>query len=182
MKITPLEISDVLIIQPNVFEDQRGFFFETYKQPDFNKAINADILFKQDCHSKSCMGVLRGLHYQAPPMDQAKLIRVIKGEVFDVAVDLRRSSPTFGKHVTQILSEVNKKQIWIPSGFAHGFLTLSDSAEILYKMTNIYSPNHERAIIWNDEDLGISWPKTKFKNLSPKDLLAKKLSDAELFP
>jgi dTDP-4-dehydrorhamnose 3,5-epimerase len=182
MKITPLELPEVLIFEPKIFEDQRGFFFETYKQQDFNNLINADILFKQDSHSKSYKGVLRGLHYQIPPMDQGKLIRVIKGEVFDVAVDLRLSSPTFGKYVSQILSETNKKQIWIPKGFAHGFLTLSNSAELIYKMTSSYSPNHERSIIWNDSDLAIAWPKVSFINLSSKDLQAKKFSDAELFP
>ena len=171
MKITPLSIPDVLLIEPQVFADDRGFFFESFNQKKFEKAVGQKINFVQDNHSKSLKGVLRGLHYQVQPKAQGKLVRVIQGEVFDVAVDLRKSSPTLGKWVGEILSSDNKKQMWIPEGFAHGFLTLSDTAEFLYKTTNFYSTEHERAISWNDPTIAIEWP-TKNVSLSTKDEIA----------
>jgi dTDP-4-dehydrorhamnose 3,5-epimerase len=158
MKVTPLSIHDVLLIEPQVFGDDRGFFYESFNQNKFEDAIGKKINFLQDNHSKSVKGVLRGLHYQLTPKAQGKLVRVIQGEVFDVAVDLRQSSPTFGKWVGEIISADNKKQLWIPEGFAHGFLTLSDTAEFLYKTTDFYSPEHERSIIWNDPNINIVWP------------------------
>lgn len=171
MKVTPLSIPDVLLIEPQVFGDDRGFFYESFNQNKFEEAIGKKINFVQDNHSKSVKGVLRGLHYQLTPKAQGKLVRVIQGEVFDVAVDLRQSSPTFGKWASEILSGDNKKQMWIPEGFAHGFLTLSDTAEFLYKTTDFYSKDHEQAIIWNDETIGIDWPTDK-PSLSDKDLKA----------
>ncbi len=170
MKVTPLNIPDVLLIEPKVFEDERGFFFESFNLNEFKKATGLDVNFVQDNHSKSTKGVLRGLHYQLPPYAQGKLVRVIQGEIFDVAVDIRKSSPTFGKYISLILSAENKKQIWIPEGFAHGFLTLSETAELLYKTTNFYNVKYERCILWKDDFLKISWPKNKPLFLSGKDL------------
>ena len=180
MKVTPLSIPDVLLIDPQVFGDDRGFFFESFNQERFEKAIGHKINFVQDNHSKSVKGVLRGLHYQIPPKAQGKLVRVTQGEVFDVAVDLRKSSPTFGKWVGEILSADNRKQMWIPEGFAHGFATLSDTAEFLYKTTDFYSKEHEQAIRWNDEVLGIQWPINNV-SLSPKDELARYFKEASYF-
>jgi dTDP-4-dehydrorhamnose 3,5-epimerase len=180
MKVTPLAIPDVLLIEPEVFGDDRGFFFESFNQNKFEEATGYKINFVQDNHSKSSKGVLRGLHYQLPPKAQGKLVRVIQGEVFDVAVDLRQSSPTFGKWVGEILSADNKKQMWIPEGFSHGFLTLSDTAEFLYKTTDFYSKDHEQAIIWNDEIIGIDWP-MKDVSLSPKDKSAVSFKEAKYF-
>jgi dTDP-4-dehydrorhamnose 3,5-epimerase len=180
MKATPLNIPDVLLIEPQVFGDNRGFFFESFNQNKFEEAIGKKINFVQDNHSKSVKGVLRGLHYQLPPKAQGKLVRVIQGEVFDVAVDLRQSSPTFGKWVGEILSGDNKKQMWIPEGFAHGFLTLSDTAEFLYKTTDFYSKDHEEAIQWNDETIRIDWP-TKDVSLSSKDNAALSFKEAKYF-
>jgi dTDP-4-dehydrorhamnose 3,5-epimerase len=180
MKVTPLAISDALLIEPQVFGDDRGFFFESFNQERFEKAIGQKINFVQDNHSKSVKGVLRGLHYQLPPKAQGKLVRVIQGEVFDVAVDLRKSSPTFGKWVGEILSADNKNQMWIPEGFAHGFLTLSDTAEFLYKTTDFYSKEHEQAIIWNDETIRIDWP-MKEVSLSSKDSTAVSFKEAKYF-
>lgn len=152
-----LEIPDVILIKPKVFEDERGFFMETYKRPDFEKAgIKGE--FVQDNHSKSKYGVLRGLHFQREPYAQAKIVRCIRGVIYDVAVDLRRNSPTFGKYVGVILSEFNKSQLYIPRGFAHGFVVLSDVAEVVYKVDNVYTPNYEGGLIWNDPDVGIKWP------------------------
>ncbi|MFA4640559.1 dTDP-4-dehydrorhamnose 3,5-epimerase [Pyrococcus kukulkanii] len=152
-----LEIPDVILIKPKVFEDERGFFMETYKRPDFEKAgIKGE--FVQDNHSRSKYGVLRGLHFQREPYAQAKIVRCIRGVIFDVAVDLRRNSPTFGKWVGVILSEFNKWQLYIPRGFAHGFVVLSDIAEVVYKVDNVYAPSYEAGIIWNDPDIGIKWP------------------------
>ena len=173
MKVTPLDIPDVLLIEPKVFEDDRGFFFESFNSDEFKKATSLDITFVQDNHSKSAKGVLRGLHYQLPPYSQGKLVRVIQGEVFDVAVDLRQSSPTFGKYVSDILSARNKKQLWIPEGFAHGFLTLSDTSEFLYKATNIYNTHYERCIFWGDDNLNILWPKDFPIKISNKDYSVK---------
>jgi dTDP-4-dehydrorhamnose 3,5-epimerase len=181
MKVTPLAIPDVLLIEPQVFGDDRGFFFESFNQERFEKAIGQKINFVQDNHSKSVKGVLRGLHYQLPPKAQGKLVRVIQGEVFDVAVDLRKSSPTFGKWVGEILSADNKKQLWIPEGFAHGFVTLSDTAEFLYKTTDFYSPEHEESIVWNDATIAIKWPFDFEPSLSNKDNLGKALPDSEVF-
>ncbi len=152
-----LEIPDVILIKPKVFEDERGFFMETYKKSDFEKAgIKGD--FIQDNHSRSKYGVLRGLHFQREPYAQAKILRAVRGVIYDVAVDLRKNSPTFGKWVGAILSEHNKWQLYIPRGFAHGFLVLSDVAEVVYKVDNVYAPNYEGGIIWNDPELRIDWP------------------------
>jgi dTDP-4-dehydrorhamnose 3,5-epimerase len=180
MKVTSLEISDVLVIEPQLFGDDRGFFFESFNQSKFEEEVGRKINFVQDNHSKSIKGVIRGLHYQLPPKAQGKLVRVIQGEVFDVAVDLRQTSPTFGKWVGEILSSENKKQMWIPEGFAHGFLTLSDAAEFLYKTTNFYSKEHERAIRWDDQTIGIKWP-IKNVSLSTKDEFAKLFEGASYF-
>jgi dTDP-4-dehydrorhamnose 3,5-epimerase len=180
MKVTPLNVPDVLLIEPQVFGDDRGFFYESFNQNKFEEAIKQKINFVQDNHSKSVKGVLRGLHYQLSPKTQDKLVRVIQGEVFDVAVDLRQSSPTFGKWVGEILSADNKKQMWIPEGFAHGFLTLSDTAEFLYKTTDFYSKDHEEAIQWNDKTIGIDWP-LKDVSLSTKDKSAVSFKEARYF-
>jgi dTDP-4-dehydrorhamnose 3,5-epimerase len=157
MKVTASVIPDVLIIEPKVFGDDRGFFFESFNQRSFNEASGLDVTFVQDNHSKSARNVLRGLHYQIN-QPQGKLVRVIAGEVFDVAVDIRHNSMTFGHWVGEILSGDNKRQLWIPSGFAHGFLVLSESAEFLYKTTDYWEPKHERCIVWNDPTLAIKWP------------------------
>ena len=181
MKVTPLSIPDVLLIEPEVFSDNRGFFFESFNQMQFEKATGLKVNFVQDNHSKSVKGVLRGLHYQLPPKAQGKLVRVIQGEVFDVVVDIRKSSPTFGKWVCELLSGDNKKQLWIPEGFAHGFLTLSDTAEFLYKTTDFYSSAHEECIIWNDKSLNIQWPINLKFTFSKKDISGKNLPYAIFF-
>jgi len=181
MKATPTAIPDVLLIEPKVFGDARGFFFESYNRKAFREATGLDVDFVQDNHSKSTQGVLRGLHYQLPPKAQGKLVRVVQGEVFDVAVDLRKSSSTFGRWVGDILSAENKKQFWIPPGFAHGFLTLSDTAEFLYKTTDYYSPEHERSLLWCDSTLGIAWPIEGEPTLAAKDADARTLKQAEVF-
>lgn len=168
MKATPLAISDVFLIEPQVFGDERGFFFESFNQSKFEQAIDRQIKFVQDNHSKSTKGVLRGLHFQNPN-PQGKLVRVTQGEVFDVAVDIRQDSPTFGQWVGEILSAENKRQLWIPEGFAHGFLVLSDTAEFLYKTTDYYAPAHEVCIRWDDPTLAISWPLKDKLVLSSKD-------------
>ena len=177
MNVISTAIPDVKIFEPKVFGDSRGFFLESFNQKIFEEATGLKRCFVQDNHSKSSRGVLRGLHYQLPPMEQGKLVRVIQGEVFDVAVDIRKSSPTFGQWVGVHLSAENKRQLWIPEGFAHGFLTLSDTAESLYKTTNYYSPQHEEAIAWNDPDLNIQWPRVDSIILSAKDEKAKRFSD-----
>lgn len=169
MKVTSLKIPDVKIIEPELFKDERGYFFEAFNQKNFNQLFNLDLTFVQDNQSKSLRGVLRGLHFQHEPYSQGKLVRVISGEVFDVAVDLRTDSLTYGKWVGEYLSDVNKKQLWIPSGFAHGFLTISDKAEFLYKTTNFYNKNSEITIRYDDLDLDIKWPKINDKFLSDKD-------------
>jgi len=171
MKVTPLIIPDVLLIEPRVYEDARGFFFESFRDDVFRKETSLNISFVQDNHSKSAKGILRGLHYQLPPHAQGKLVRVIQGVVLDVAVDIRKSSPTCGQYIAEILSGDNKKQLYIPEGFAHGFLTLSDTSEFLYKTTNFYHPESEHCILWNDSTLNINWPKDLNIQLSPKDLL-----------
>lgn len=181
MNVISTAIPDVKIFEPKSFGDERGFFFESFNQKLFEEATGLKRDFVQDNHSKSSKGVLRGLHYQLPPMAQGKLVRVVQGEVFDVAVDIRKSSPTFGQWVGVHLSGENKRQLWIPEGFAHGFLTLSETAEFLYKTTSYYSPQHERSIAWNDNDIGIEWPKIDMApKLSSKDLSGITLNKAEL--
>ncbi len=168
MKATPTRIPDVLLIEPKVFGDDRGFFYESFNRRAFHEATGLDVDFVQDNHSKSARNVLRGLHYQlAQP--QGKLVRVTQGEVFDVAVDIRKGSPTYGQWVGEILSAENKKQLWIPAGLAHGFVVLSATAEFLYKTTDYYAPQHERCIAWNDPDLAIAWPIEGQPLLSAKD-------------
>lgn len=182
MKVTPLAIPDVLLIEPKVFGDSRGFFLESYNEKLFNAETGAKVSFVQDNHSRSTQGVLRGLHYQLPPHAQGKLVRVVSGAVFDVAVDVRASSSTFRHWVGVELSGSNHRQLWIPPGFAHGFLVLSDSAEFLYKTTEYYSPTHERCIRWNDPDIAIDWPFHEgVLSLSPKDSSAVFLKGAEVF-
>jgi dTDP-4-dehydrorhamnose 3,5-epimerase len=169
MKVTPLKIPDVKLIEPDVFDDERGFFYESFNQQKFNEAVGKDVCFVQDNHSRSFKGVLRGLHYQKGPFAQGKLVRVVAGEVFDVAVDIRKDSPTHGKWVAEILSEQNKRQLWIPEGFAHGFLTLSNSADFLYKTTNFYSLSHESGFRYDSKTLSIDWPSKKIM-VNKKDL------------
>jgi len=181
MKVTDTKIPDVKVIEPRVFEDERGFFFESFNHKKFEDAIGHSVSFVQDNHSKSSKGVLRGLHYQLPPYAQGKLVRVIQGEVFDVAVDIRKSSPSFGQWVGEILSAENKKQLWVPEGFAHGFLTLSETAEFLYKTTDYYAPESERCIRWDDMTVGINWGNKINPTIAPKDAQANKFDDAEVF-
>jgi dTDP-4-dehydrorhamnose 3,5-epimerase len=157
MNVRPTRIPDVLLVEPRVFGDSRGFFFESFNKKGFEAAVGRRLEFVQDNHSLSARNVLRGIHYQLPH-PQAKLVRVVRGEVFDVAVDLRRGSPTFGRWVGEMLSGENKREMWIPEGFGHGFLVVSDEAEFLYKTTDYWYPEHERCIRWNDPDLGIAWP------------------------
>lgn len=181
MKATPLAIPDVLLIEPQVFGDDRGFFFESFNHAKFEQAIGRTVQFVQDNHSKSAKHVLRGLHYQIQ-QPQGKLVRVVQGEVFDVAVDLRTSSPTFGNWVGELLSAENKRQLWVPEGFAHGFVVLSETAEFLYKTTDYYAPEHERCIAWNDPDVAISWPLNDIQpRLSGKDAQGLAFKNAEAF-
>ena len=180
MKVTKTTIPDVLIIEPDVFGDNRGFFFESFNKKVFEDAAKIETEFVQDNHSHSSKNVLRGLHYQIR-QSQGKLVRVVSGEVFDVAVDLRKSSATFGQWVGACLSAENKKQIWIPPGFAHGFLVLSEEADFLYKTTDYYSPEHERCIRWDDATLAIDWPYQQLPSVSDKDKDGVSFSDAELF-
>ncbi|WP_312397701.1 MULTISPECIES: dTDP-4-dehydrorhamnose 3,5-epimerase [Stutzerimonas stutzeri subgroup] len=181
MKVVETSIPDVLIIEPKVFGDERGFFYESFNAAAFEAATGLKRQFVQDNHSKSQRGVLRGLHYQIR-QPQGKLVRVVAGEVFDVAVDLRKSSPSFGRWFGTHLSAQNQHQLWIPEGFAHGFVVLSETAEFLYKTTDYYAPEHERSLLWNDPELGIEWPFDEPPQLSAKDQAGKRLSDAELFP
>jgi dTDP-4-dehydrorhamnose 3,5-epimerase len=178
--VTPTAIPDVLVLEPKVFGDARGFFFESFNQRDFEQATGINATFVQDNHSKSAKGVLRGLHYQIQH-PQGKLVRVVQGEVFDVAVDLRRSSPTFGKWVGEVLSADNKKQLWVPPGFAHGFLVLSETAEFLYKTTDYWYPEHERSLLWSDKQLGIAWPLQGEPMLAAKDAAASVLAHCECY-
>lgn len=181
MEYRKTEIDGVYILEPRVFNDARGYFFEAWKKEEFEEHVGK-VDFIQDNESKSSYGVLRGLHYQKGNYSQAKLVRVIKGKVLDVAVDIRKSSPTFGKHVMVELSDENKRQFFIPRGFAHGFLVLSDEAVFTYKVDNVYAPQHEASIRWNDEDINIQWPiDIKDVVTSEKDLKASSLKDAELF-
>lgn len=181
MKIIDTTIPDVKVIEPAVFGDDRGFFFESFNQKRFEEAIGHPVSFVQDNHSRSSRGVLRGLHYQLSPYAQGKLVRCVAGEVFDVAVDIRKSSPTFGKWVGVKLSALNKRQLWIPEGFAHGFVTLSEHAEFLYKTTNYYAPEYERSIIWNDADLSIDWKLDENPVLSSKDEKGAAFNSAQYF-
>ncbi|PWB53171.1 MAG: dTDP-4-dehydrorhamnose 3,5-epimerase [Nitrosomonadales bacterium] len=180
MKATPLSIPDVVLFEPQVFGDDRGFFFESFNQRQFEQAIGRKVGFVQDNHSRSARNVLRGLHYQIQ-QPQGKLVRVVHGEVFDVAVDIRKSSPTFGQWVGEVLSAENKKQLWIPEGFAHGFVVLSDFAEFLYKTTDYWAPAHERSILWNDAELAIYWHCSGEPLLSAKDRVGVPFRHAEVF-
>jgi dTDP-4-dehydrorhamnose 3,5-epimerase len=180
MKVTPTAIPDVLIIEPKVFGDSRGFFYESFNKRAFDETTGTNYQFVQDNHSRSGMGVLRGLHYQIQ-QPQGKLVRVVRGAVFDVAVDIRKSSPSFGKWVGVELIAGSHKQLWIPPGFAHGFLVLSDSADFLYKTTDYYSPQYERCIAWNDHDIDIAWPVLGAPQLSAKDSSGSSLLAAEVF-
>lgn len=181
MQFTPLEIPDVKLIEPRLFKDDRGFFFESYRKSIFAQAgITED--FDQDNHVRSCLGALRGLHYQLEPYGQAKMVRVIQGEIFDVAVDIRKSSPTFGKWVGVYLNAVERKMLYIPKGFAHGYLALTEGAEVLYKVSNTYSPEHERGVIWNDPSIGIEWPEIEGRyTFSEKDQKYPALAQAEVY-
>ena len=182
MNIIKTDIPEVLIFEPRVFGDARGFFFESFSSKVFHEAVGRKVEFVQDNHSQSQKGVLRGLHYQLDPHAQGKLVRCIEGEVFDVAVDLRRSSPTFGQWVGATLSAQNKAQFWVPAGFAHGFVVLSESAEFLYKTTDYYAPQHEQCIAWNDPFLNIEWPQlAEAPKLSAKDAAGKAWADALFF-
>ncbi|KQU86868.1 dTDP-4-dehydrorhamnose 3,5-epimerase [Variovorax sp. Root318D1] len=181
MKATPTAIPEVLIIEPKVFGDARGFFYESFNGRAFDEAVGRHVEFVQDNHSRSVKGVLRGLHYQVQ-QPQGKLVRAVRGSVFDVAVDIRRSSPTFGKWVGVELTEENHKQLWVPAGFAHAFLVLSETADFLYKTTEYYAPAHERCIAWNDADVGIEWPEIGMAPLlSAKDQAGVSLSKADTF-
>ncbi|PKO45347.1 MAG: dTDP-4-dehydrorhamnose 3,5-epimerase [Betaproteobacteria bacterium HGW-Betaproteobacteria-3] len=179
MKITPTAIPDVLIIEPKVFGDERGFFLESFNQRAFNQATGLDVQFVQDNHSRSARGVLRGLHYQVQ-QPQGKLVRVVRGAVFDVAVDIREGSLTWGQWVGTELSEGNQRQLWVPPGFAHGFLVTSGSADYLYKTTDYYAPEHERCMAWNDPAIGIQWPLDGPPQLSARDMMARPMASAKL--
>ena len=180
MKVIPTKIKDVLIVEPQVFGDDRGFFLESFNAEKFASATGVTLDFIQDNHSRSSQNVLRGLHYQIK-QPQGKLVRVVVGEVLDVAVDIRKSSATFGQWVSCLLSAENKRQFWVPPGFAHGFVTLSDSADFLYKTTNYYAPEHERSLLWNDPELAIDWQLKDTPTLSAKDQVAPTLKNADLF-
>ena len=180
MHATPLAISDVMVFEPKIFGDERGFFFESFNHKVFEEVLGRQVSFVQDNHSRSVKGVLRGLHYQVK-QPQGKLVRVISGEVFDVAVDLRRRSPTFGQWVGIHLSAENKKQLWIPEGFAHGFVVLSEVAEFVYKTTDYWAPEHERSLAWNDPTVAIDWPLDRAPSLSGKDQQAVSLTAADVF-
>ena len=180
MKVNACHIPDVFIIEPTVFGDDRGFFYESFNQAKFEEAIGKKVDFVQDNHSRSVKNVLRGLHYQIQ-QPQGKLVRCVQGVVFDVAVDIRKSSPTFGQWVGETLSAANKKQLWVPEGFAHGFVVLSDTAECLYKATDYYAPAYERCLAWNDTTLNIHWPINGLPALSAKDSQGLALNSAEVF-
>jgi dTDP-4-dehydrorhamnose 3,5-epimerase len=180
MNVIPTHIPDVLIIEPRIFGDDRGFFFESYNEKLFAEKTGISPKFVQDNHSLSLKNVLRGLHYQVQE-PQGKLVRAVSGEVLDIAVDIRRSSPTFGQWASCLLSSENKRQFWIPEGFAHGFIVLSDSAEFLYKTTNYYAPQYDRVILWNDPDLGVDWQLKGEPILSDKDKAGKRFKEADLF-
>ena len=181
MKVTRTSIPEISICEPEVFGDERGFFLESWNERKFCDAVGVEVHFVQDNHSRSKRSVLRGLHYQIK-QSQGKLVRVASGRVFDVAVDLRKSSATFGRWFGTELGDDNYRQLWIPSGFAHGFLVLSESADVLYKSTDYYAPEHERCIMWNDPEIGIEWPNDCDPRLSTKDRVGRLLRDAEVFP
>ncbi|HEX9947794.1 MAG TPA: dTDP-4-dehydrorhamnose 3,5-epimerase [Allosphingosinicella sp.] len=181
MLIEQTALAPLLVLTPRYFHDERGFFTESYNKRGFDEAVGAPVDFVQDNHSRSTRGVLRGLHYQLPPRAQGKLVRVVAGEIFDVAVDIRRSSATFGRWFGIVLSAAKGNQLWIPAGFAHGFLTLSDTAEVLYKASDYYDPGCERSLAWNDPDIGIEWPPESRPLLSGKDAVAPRLEAADLF-
>ncbi|MDX7756765.1 dTDP-4-dehydrorhamnose 3,5-epimerase [Aeromonas hydrophila] len=181
MNVIKTELPDILLFEPRVFSDERGFFFESFNHKRFEEAVGYPVTFVQDNHSKSSKGVLRGLHYQLPPHAQGKLVRCIIGEIFDVAVDIRKSSPTFGRWVGTHLSDTNKRQLWIPEGFAHGFITRTETAEVLYKTTNYYQPDFEHSICWNDQQLSIKWGNEMFPVLSRKDASANSFMMAKKF-
>lgn len=180
MNVIPAAIPEVLIIEPTVFADDRGFFLESFNQRAFNQAAGLDVQFVQDNHSRSARGVLRGLHYQVPPKAQGKLVRVVRGAVFDVAVDIREGSPTWGQWVGTELSEGNQRQLWVPPGFAHGFFVISEFADYLYKTTDYYAPEHERCIAWNDPAIGIRWPLDGPLQLSARDKMAYPMASLKL--
>ena len=180
MDVIQTIIPDVLIIEPKVFGDERGFFLESFNEQTFREKTGVTVRFVQDNHSRSAKNVLRGLHYQVK-QTQGKLVRVVLGEVYDVAVDIRRSSPTFGQWMGCLLSEANKRQLWVPPGFAHGFVVLSETADCLYKTTDYYAPEHERSILWNDPRIGIDWKITDKPVLSAKDRAGIPLEEAEVF-
>ena len=180
MKVAPTAIPEVLVLEPKVFGDSRGFFLESWNERAF-AAAGILARFVQDNHSRSARNVLRGLHYQLRQA-QGKLVRVIAGEIYDVAVDIRRSSPTFGRWVSERLSAENRRMVWVPPGFAHGFLVVSDAAEVLYKATDYYAPEHERTIAWNDPELAVAWPLAGEPVLSAKDVVGTRLRDAEVYP
>ncbi len=184
MQAIATALPDVLILEPKVFGDERGFFMETYSARQFAELTGCEAAMVQDNHSRSIRGVLRGLHYQLPPMAQGKLVRAVAGEIFDVAVDIRRSSATFGRWVGAVLSAENKRQLWVPPGFAHGFYTISESAEVVYKCTAYYAPAQDRGIRWNDSAIGVDWPLAAGTppSLSAKDAAAPLLATAETFP
>jgi len=181
MKVLREDLGGVMVIEPKVFGDDRGYFYESWNQRAFDALVGRPVAFVQDNHSKSVRGVLRGLHYQVK-QTQGKLVRVISGEVFDVAVDLRRSSPTFGKWMGDVLSGENRRMIWVPQGFAHGFVVLSETAEVLYKATDFYAPDHERTLLWNDPGIGVDWRYPGTPLLKPKDAAGLPLAQAETFP
>jgi dTDP-4-dehydrorhamnose 3,5-epimerase len=181
MQVVRTAIPEVFVVEPQVFGDDRGFFYESYNQRVFTEATGLDVRFVQDNHSRSARNVLRGLHYQVR-QPQGKLVRVTAGEIYDVAVDIRRSSPTFGKWTAVVLSAANRRMYWLPAGFAHGFLVTSDHAEVQYKTTDYYAPEHERCIAWNDRDLGIGWPLRGEPVVSRKDQAGLAFRKAELFP
>ena len=181
MQATPTKLDGVFIIEPKVIGDSRGFFFESFSRRRFAEVTGADVEFVQDNHSRSARGVLRGLHYQLPPSAQGKLVRVAAGEIFDVAVDIRRSSPTFGQWIGAVLSADNHRQLWIPAGFAHGFLVLSDTADVLYKADAYYAPGDEGSLAWNDPEIAVEWPLDGAPLLSDKDQAAPGLSQARVF-
>lgn len=181
MKVIETRLAGAMVIEPQVFGDARGFFYESWNQRAFDEAVGREVRFVQDNHSASPRNVLRGLHYQVRQA-QGKLVRAVAGEVFDVAVDLRRASPTFGRWVGERLSEENRRMMWVPEGFAHGFVVLSERAEFLYKATDYYSPEHERSLLWNDPAVAIAWPHVGEPQLKPRDASAPPLSEAETFP
>ena len=181
MHVRETVLPGVLVIEPKVWGDARGFFYESWNQRDFDRAVGREVRFVQDNHSASAKGVLRGLHYQLQ-QSQGKLVRVVAGEVYDVVVDLRRSSPTFGRSFGEVLSADNHRMLWVPEGFAHGFLVTSERAEFLYKTTDYYAPEHERTLLWNDPALGIAWPLDGAPQLKAKDAAGRLLADADPFP